>query len=49
MPSSSGSIYRQHFLWILIKITMRTCVNILQQDSLINHNPLSTLENSKAK
>lgn len=48
MPSSCVAIYRQHFLWILIKITMHTCVNILQQDSLINHNPLSTLENSKA-
>lgn len=40
--------YRQHFLRILIKITMHTCVNILWQDSLINHNPLSTLQNSKA-
>lgn len=48
MSSPCVSIYRQHFLWILIKITMHTCVNILQQDSLINHNPLSTLENSKA-
>ena len=27
--------YRQHFLRILIKITMHTCVNILWQDSLI--------------
>lgn len=40
--------YRQHFLRILIKITMHTCVNILWQDSLINHNPLSTRQNSKA-
>lgn len=48
MPSSRVSAHRQHFLWILIKITMHTCVNILQQASLINHNPLSTLENGKA-
>lgn len=39
--------YRQHFLRILIKITTHTCVNTLRQDSLINHNPLSTLRNSQ--
>lgn len=40
--------YRQRVLRILMKITMHTCVNIHWQDSLINHNPLSTLQNSKA-
>lgn len=38
---------RWHFLRILIKIMMNTCVGILWQDSIIHHNLLSTLRKKK--
>lgn len=38
---------RWHFLRILIKIMMNTCVGILWQDSIIHHNLLSTLKKTQ--